>query len=108
MPGNDREREHAKDARGRELFDAAMKEGLEQLVNFTTHTKSIVLDLLLINGPGKVIDHVSKADRLGHSHHCMIKVMLNFQSISQEKQSVRYNWNRANMDQIHDDMSRLN
>ncbi len=56
------------------LLETAVEEGLQQLVDFPTHTKGNTLDLLLTNCPDKVIE-VSDSGRLGRSDHCMLKVV---------------------------------
>jgi hypothetical protein len=40
LPGIEWKREQAKDERRRELLETVVEEGLEQLVNFATHTKN--------------------------------------------------------------------
>jgi endonuclease/exonuclease/phosphatase (EEP) superfamily protein YafD len=42
MPGIDWENTQARDVRGRELLETATEKGLQQLVNFPTHTKGTV------------------------------------------------------------------
>jgi hypothetical protein len=77
LPGVDWERGHAREAKGRELLETAVEEGLDQLVTFPTHTKGNILDLLLTNCSDKILD-VSDVGRLGRSDHCMIKVDTDF------------------------------
>ncbi len=68
MHGIDWEKTQAIDARGRELLETATEEGLQQLVNFPTHTKGNTLDLLLTNCPDKILE-VTDARRVGRSDH---------------------------------------
>ncbi len=79
--------------------EQAVEEGLEQLISFPTHVKGNILVLILTNCPDKVLD-VLETGRLGKSDHCMIIVELNFQPDNQVRGSRRYNWNRANIEQI--------
>jgi hypothetical protein len=80
--------------KGREILDVVMEEGLVQLVNFPTHTKGNVLDLVLTNCSDRILE-VSDVGRLGKSDFC---------SSSQVKNSSRYNWHKANIDQINSDL----
>jgi hypothetical protein len=68
-------------------------------VDFPTHTKGNTLDLLLTNCPDKVIE-VSDSGRLGRSDHCMLKVVLDFEPNSAERVISKYNWSKANIEQI--------
>ncbi len=54
--------------KGREILDAVMEEGLVQLVNFPTHKKGNVLDLVLTNCSDRILE-VSDVGRLGKSDH---------------------------------------
>ena len=62
-------------ARGRaaKVMEAADDKLLEQLVDFGTHVRGNILDLLLTNIPEQVLE-VKEAGRLGHSDHSMILV----------------------------------
>ncbi len=77
LPGVERERGRAREAKGGELLETAVEEGLDQLVTFPTHTKGNILDLLLTNCSDKILD-VSDVGRLGRCDHCMIKVDIDF------------------------------
>ena len=104
LPGIDWEEEQSKDSKGRELLDIATEGGMQQLVNFPTHTKGNILDLVLTNCSDRVLE-VSDAGRLGKSDHCILKVVIDFQPNSLARYTSRYNWSRANMDQMKRDLS---
>jgi endonuclease/exonuclease/phosphatase family metal-dependent hydrolase len=87
LPGIDWKNEQARDAKGKLLLETAVEEGLQQLVDFPTHTKGNTLDLLLTNCPDKVIK-VSDSGRLGRSDHCMLKVVLDFEPNLQRELSA--------------------
>jgi endonuclease/exonuclease/phosphatase family metal-dependent hydrolase len=78
MPGIDWENTQARDVRGRELLETATEKGLQQLVNFPTHTKGNTLDLLLTNCPDKILG-VTDAGRIGRSDHCLLRVVMDLQ-----------------------------
>jgi hypothetical protein len=73
------------------------------LVEFPTHTKGNVLDLVLTNCQERVID-VCDAGRLGHSDHCMIKIELECSVDEECNHPPRYNWRRADMDSIQEEL----
>jgi hypothetical protein len=106
LPGIEWHKEQSKDAKGRILLEAALEGGLQQLVDFPTHTKGNILDLILTNCSDKVIE-ISDTGRLGKSDHCMLKMTLDFQPISQARQGSRYNWSKVDVDKMHEDMKRV-
>jgi len=107
IPGIDWENERASDTRGRELLAATLDGGLQQLVNFPTHTKGNTLDLLLTNCPENVLQ-VSDIGRLGRSDHCIMQIVLDFQPLKANSQEHRYIWSRAKMDNIKSDLANSN
>jgi hypothetical protein len=60
-------------ARGRPVLEAVMSNQLSQLVNFATHIKGNLLDLVITNCPHKILS-VQESGRLGRSDHEMIKL----------------------------------
>jgi hypothetical protein len=106
LPGIDWKNEQARDAKGKLLLETAVEEGLQQLVDFPTHTKGNTLDLLLTNCPDKVIE-VSDSGRLGRSDHCMLKVVLDFEPNCAERVISRYNWSKANIEQMNSDLMEI-
>ena len=106
LPGIDWQNEQSKDARGKLLLEAAMEGGLQQIVDFPTHTKGNILDLIMTNCSEKIIE-VSDAGRLGKSDHCILKMIVDFQPTSQCRQGSRYNWSRTDIDTMQSDMTRV-
>jgi len=106
LPGIDWEQEKAKDARGRELLEAAMEAGMQQLVNFPTHVKGNILDLLLTNCSDKVLE-VSDQGRLGKSDHCLLKLVIDMHPDHPNNKGTRYNWSRANYEEMRNDLNRI-
>ena len=104
MPGIDWENAQARDARGRELLETATEEGLQQLVNFPTHTKGNTLDLLLTNCPDKILG-VTDAGRIGRSDHCLLRVVMDLQPSESCRPVEGYNWNKADTGKMVNEMS---
>ncbi len=85
------------------LLETIIEEGLQQLVSFPTHIKGNMLDLVITNCAGRVLE-VCDIGRLGKSDHCMLSIVVEGepQTLCQDKE--QYVWGRANMDAIKDDM----
>ena len=60
-------------ARGRPVLRTAIEESLEQLVNFATHKKGNILDLVITNCPDKIIS-IQDTGRIGKSDHCTLNI----------------------------------
>ena len=105
LPGIDWESSRA-DSRGRPVLDAATEAGLEQLVEWPTHTKGNRLDLILTNMADRVVK-IKDEGRLGNSDHIMLgmKIDVGFVEMGQVKE--RLNWRKANFDKIRKDMEDL-
>jgi hypothetical protein len=72
MPGIDW-LEGRSDTKGKELLKTTIEEGLYQFVNFPTHIKGNVLDLVITNCHEKILV-ILDAGRLGKSDHCMLNI----------------------------------
>ena len=83
-------------ARGGPVLTTALEEGLDQLVNFTTHTKGNILDLVLTNCPDKIIS-VSDGGRIGKSDHCILNIEVKVKTVRRIEKSTRANWTKANI-----------
>ena len=81
--------------RTREFVEATEDKMLEQLVEFSTHTRGNKLDLLLTNIPERILN-VEDAGRLGHSDHVMILATLAISGAPAANASMQKNWARAN------------
>ena len=91
--------EERSDAKGRELLETVIEEGLQQLVGFPTHTKGNILDLVITNCPDRVL-HVQDEGRLGKSDHCMISVTVECRPKTEKETGPTYNWKRADIPAI--------
>lgn len=94
-------------SKGRRLLDTVLEEGLAQLIEFTTHTKGNILDLLITNCQEKVIA-VQDVGRLGKSDHCMIEIKLNCQQPGQEQPVSRTDWRKADWEGLREEFRGIN
>ena len=81
-------------SRGRRILETTLEEDLAQLVNFPTHVKGNILDLVLTNCPDKVIS-VSDEGRVGKSDHCILNIELELSVVKKSDRPTRSNWNKA-------------
>ncbi len=96
-------------ARGRaaELLEAVQDNMMEQLVDFPTHIKENMLDLLLTNIPDRV-EEVTDAGRLGKSDHVIIVTKIEVGRDSEEEKEPLPDWRRADWDTMRDELSNIN
>ena len=84
------------DQRGRGLLEAVLEEGVDQLVEFPTHIKGNILDLILTNCPQKILS-VEDAGRLGNSDHEILLVEVEVAQIKEDANLIRPNWLKADI-----------
>jgi len=70
------------------------EENLAQLVDFSTHTKGNILDLVITNNPGRVRS-VDGVGRLGKSDHEMLLVEIEVNLHRKEDEGLVKNWKKA-------------
>lgn len=89
------------------LLDSCHEYGLEQMVDFSTHKKGNILDLVLTNCPEKVIV-TEDCGRLGSSDHSMICIELKCTMENKSCQEKRKVWRKGNYEQIKVDIESIN
>ena len=89
------------------FLEACRDQFLEQLVNFPTHVKGNILDLLLTNVPDRFLE-VSNEGRLGNSDHCMILAKLALSSRPTCSNEKVPNWHRADWEGLKAQLSATN
>ena len=92
--------------RGGVVLEAAAEAMMEQLVDFPTHTRGNILDVILTNVPERIFD-VEDVGRLGKSNHCMLSAKVNIASKEPVKYSPRQNWAKANWAAMEKDLERV-
>ncbi len=95
------------DAKGRLLLETVEEEGMEQMVNFSTHIKGNVLDLLITNCPDRIID-INDIGRLGKSDHVVLVVQLDVGLLENKLEDNPLNWRRADFEGIRREMGETN
>jgi hypothetical protein len=97
LPGIDWERGEAR-GKAEEFYEAVKDKAMEQLIDFPTHIKGNILDLVITNIPER-IEEISEAGRLGKSDHSILLI-----NVQYGQKAVRTrptpDWRRANWDQM--------
>ena len=83
-------------ARGRKVLETLLEEDLAQLVDFPTHVKGNILDLIITNCPDKIIS-ITDEGRIGKSDHCIIKLEMRVNMINKTARPKRPNWSKADI-----------
>ena len=96
------------EARGRSgvVLEAATEAMMEQLVEFPTHIRGNILDVILTYVPERIFD-VEDVGRLGKSDHCMISAKVCIVNKEPAKQVPRQNWAKANWASMEHDLGRV-
>ena len=91
--------------RGGLVQEAAAESLMEQLVDFPTHIRGNILDVILTNIPER-FHEVKEDGRLGRSDHCMISATISMTRKKQAKEELRLNWARADWRAMELDLAR--
>jgi Endonuclease-reverse transcriptase len=92
------------DTKGRDVLATATEEGLEQMVDFSTHIKGNRLDLVLSNCPEKVVS-ITDEGRLGRSDHVMILLKVETCAKQKAAKSSIVCWSKGNYKKIREKLS---
>jgi endonuclease/exonuclease/phosphatase family metal-dependent hydrolase len=82
------------------VVEAAAAAGLQQLVDFPTHTRGNVLDLILTNVPERV-ENVREGGRVGRSDHVIVHCELKMARSINNRIRVK-NWSKARWNNIRE------
>ena len=82
------------DSKGRKLVETIEEEGLTQLVEFCTHLKGNILDLIISNCPEKIIS-ITDMGRLGKSDHSILLLEIEGKSSNTQIRTGKC-WHKAN------------
>jgi endonuclease/exonuclease/phosphatase family metal-dependent hydrolase len=93
MPGVDWETGHCR-ANERQVVEAMEDKFMVQLVDFATHVKGNILDLVVTNMPERILE-VREEGRLGKSDHSILVVELSVGKGEDKREEVRYDWKGA-------------
>jgi len=94
------------DNKGRALVETMEEEGMAQLVNFSTHIKGNILDLIITNCPERIIS-ISEEGRMGKSDHSILLVEIEENPPNTQEEYERRNWRKANMPGLRAALERI-
>jgi len=86
------------EGRAAEFYEAVQDSAMEQLIDFPTHLKGNILDLVITNIPERV-EEVCEAGSLGKSDHSILLVSIRHGCPSTETRPVP-DWRRANWSEM--------
>ena len=82
------------DRKGRDLLDTVLEEGVDQMVEFSTHVRGNILDLLLTNCPQRILS-IKDVGRLGNSDHSMLLAEVETTPIKEDSNTARPDWRKV-------------
>lgn len=88
-----------------DFLNSCIDNNFSQYVDFPTHSKNNILDLVLCNN-----DCVLNAENLGplsNSDHVMILIRTCFDFVSTNNNDVKLNWSRANYSELKDEIANV-
>ena len=88
------------DNKCKSFLDQCIDSNLHQLVEFPTHTKGNVLDLILTNAPDNVLG-IDEVGRLGKSDHSMITLEIMCDVSKPREGQLRYLWHKMDSDKLN-------
>jgi hypothetical protein len=86
------------------LVEAVENALMSQLVDFPTHTKGIILDLVLTNIPERV-EEIYEAVRLGKSDHIMMALKISVEGGKDEKPPQGKDWRKADWEAMKTELA---
>ena len=87
------------DQKGEGVLEACLETGLEQLVNFPTHNKGNILDVIITNRPDCAFN-ITDVGSLGKSDHCMILLETIYSTPVNEEERYIPDWNKADIENL--------
>jgi hypothetical protein len=93
--------------RYRALLESVQKSGMSQLIEFSTHEKGNVLDLVITNCCER-INNIEEAGKLGNSDHCALIIDVAIKIAQHEKSNTKPDWNRANYNEFRKVLREVN
>ena len=88
-----------------EFMTTCIDNNFTQYVNFPTHIKNNVLDLVLSNDNSVL--NIENLGPLSTSDHVMLMINLNYSNNSQEKRDFYLNWNKADFNAMKNELSEI-
>jgi hypothetical protein len=89
---------------GRSLLTTVQENNLDQLINFRTHIRGNILDLVITNCADKILA-TNEAGKLGNSDHCIIETVINAGCEPAQCMREIICWNQANFENMRDELS---
>ena len=95
------------DRKGKMFLDTTSENHVMQVVDFPTHNKGNILDLILTKSPEQ-IDNLTKLDFLGNSDHNMILFDVKCDFSQVKTTELIYDWSKADFDSYRYELDSIN
>jgi hypothetical protein len=92
-------------SRARSLMETIKRAEMVQLVDFKTHNRGNILDLVLTNCSERILN-VEEAGKLGNSDHCAIQIEVAVHVETKKKSINRPDWKKADFEAIRNSLDR--
>lgn len=96
--------ENTSDKKGETFFDTVINSELNQLIDFPTHIKGNILDLVLTDVPDKILS-IESLGNLGNSDHSILSIELLFNPKLVDSSEQIYNWRKADYEGLNNYLS---
>ena len=94
------------DKKGEGILEACLEMGLEQLINFPTHNKGNILDVIITNRSDCALN-ITDVGSLGKSDHCMIWLETIYNTPVNEEERYIPDWNKADVKNLRNALNRM-
>ena len=94
------------DSKGRNFLEATQTNFVSQMIDFPTHNKGNILDLLLTKKPEKIAS-ITDIGPIGNSDHTSIVIEFYHRCIETKTVQYIYDWNKANEQGLVTEMGRI-
>ena len=90
--------------KNQEFLDETIFAGLHQIVDFPTHIKRNILDLVITDNPDNIVN-ITDLGRLGKSYYSMLSIIYAFSPRLAKAVEKVYDWKNADFYSIRYEMS---
>ena len=95
------------DAKGKPILEVVENQFLDQLIDFPTHNKGNILDLIFTNMPDNVLS-IENVDNLSNSDHCILKTELDISMAFNDINELIRDWRKGDQEGLIDCIKNIN
>ena len=95
------------DAKGKPILEVVENQFLDQLIDFPTHNKGNILDLIFTNMPDNVLS-IENVGNLSNSDHCILKTELDISMAFNDTNELIRDWRKGDQEGLIDCIKNIN